>query len=111
MWSALDAFTISSPSATMSGRSFCGSRSTQMTGLSLELAVRAIDAALAKAAEISCAPLTVVVLDAGGHDVALKRQDGSGILRADIARGKAWGALGMGLSSRELAERAQKVPA
>ena len=81
-----------------------------MTGLSLELAVRAIDAALAKAAEISCAPLTVVVLDAGGHDVALKRQDGSGILRADIARGKAWGALGMGFSSRELAERAQKVP-
>jgi uncharacterized protein GlcG (DUF336 family) len=53
----------------------------------------------------------VVVLDAGGHDIALKRQDGSGILRADIARGKAWGALGMGFSSRELAERAQKVPA
>jgi uncharacterized protein GlcG (DUF336 family) len=55
--------------------------------------------------------LTVVVLDAGGHDIALKRQDGSGILRVDIARGKAWGALGMGFSSRELAERAQKVPA
>src|SRR5947207_9195286 len=81
-----------------------------MTGLSLELAVRAIDAALAKAAEISCAPLTVVVLDAGGHDVALKRQDGSGILRAVIARGKAWVALGMGFSSRELSEREQKVP-
>ena len=82
-----------------------------MTGLSLEQAVRAIDAALAKAIEMGCAPLTVVVLDAGGHDIALKRQDGSGILRADIARGKAWGALGMGFSSRELAERAQKVPA
>ena len=49
--------------------------------------------------------------DAGGHDIALKRQDGSGILRVDIARGKAWGALGMGFSSREIAERAQKVPA
>jgi uncharacterized protein GlcG (DUF336 family) len=66
-----------------------------MTGLSLELALRAIDAALARATEIGCAPLTVVVLDAGGHDIALKRQDGSGILRADIARGKAWGALGI----------------
>jgi uncharacterized protein GlcG (DUF336 family) len=52
----------------------------------------------------------VVVLDAGGHDLALKRQDGAGILRSDIARGKAWGALGMGFSSRELAARAQKVP-
>ncbi|HEX8010020.1 MAG TPA: heme-binding protein [Casimicrobiaceae bacterium] len=81
-----------------------------MTRLSLESALRVIDGALARAAEIGTAPLTVVVLDAGGHDIALKRQDGSGILRADIARGKAWGALGMGLSSRELAERAQKVP-
>src|SRR5260370_39465532 len=67
-----------------------------MTGLSLELALRAIDAALAKATEIGCAPLTVVVLDAGGHDIALKRQDGSGILRADIARGKAWARWGWG---------------
>src|SRR5437016_11882919 len=82
----------------------------QMTGLSLEQAVRAIDAALAKAIEMGCPPLTVAVLDAGGQDIALKRQDGSGILRADIARGKAWGALGMGFSSRELGDRAQKVP-
>ena len=82
-----------------------------MTGLSLELALRVIDAALARESELACAPLTVVVLDAGGHDLALKRQNGSGILRADIARGKAWGALGMGFSSREIAERAQKVPA
>ena len=56
-------------------------------------------------------PLCQAVLDAGGHDIALKRQDGAGILRADIARGKAWGALGMGFASRELAERAQKLPA
>ena len=82
-----------------------------MARLTLELAVRVIEGALARAAELDCAPLTVVVLDAGGHDITLKRQDGSGILRADIARGKAWGALGMGFSSRELAERAQKVPA
>ena len=81
-----------------------------MSQLTLENALRVIDGALRRAAELGCAPLTVVVLDAGGHDVALKRQDGSGILRVDIARGKAWGALGMGLSSRELGERAQKVP-
>src|SRR5437588_3554324 len=81
-----------------------------MSQLTLENALQVIDGALRRAAELGCAPLTVVVLDAGGHDVALKRQDGSGILRVDIARGKAWGALGMGLSSRELGERAQKVP-
>ena len=82
-----------------------------MIRLNLELALRVIDGAIVRASELGCVPLTVVVLDAGGHDIALKRQDGSGILRADIARGKAWGALGMGFSSRELAERAQKFPA
>src|SRR5216110_3633325 len=86
-------------------------RGFKMTRLTLELALRVIDGALARGSELACAPLTVVVLDAGGHDIALKRQDGSGILRVDVARGKAWGALGMGFSSRELAERAQKVPA
>jgi uncharacterized protein GlcG (DUF336 family) len=82
----------------------------QMSKLTLELALRVIDGALERAAELDCAPLTVVVLDAGGHEIALKRQDGSGILRVDIARGKAWGALGMGFSSREIGERAQKSP-
>jgi uncharacterized protein GlcG (DUF336 family) len=51
------------------------------------------------------------VLDAGGHMVALKREDKSGILRVEIAFGKAWGALGMGLGSRTLASRAPKQPA
>jgi uncharacterized protein GlcG (DUF336 family) len=56
-------------------------------------------------------PLTVVVLDAGGHPVVIKREDRSGILRVDIATGKAWGALGMGFGSRELFGRAAKAPA
>ena len=50
-------------------------------------------------------PLTVVVLDGGGHVVVLKREDGSGIMRADIATGKAWGALGMGIPSRLIRDR------
>ena len=82
-----------------------------MTRLTLELALRVLDGALARASELACAPLTVVVLDAGGHEVAVQRQDRSGILRVDIARTKAWGALGMGYASREIAERAQKAPA
>ena len=56
-----------------------------------------VDAALARGGELGLAPLTVAVLDPGGHLVVLKRQDGAGLLRADIAVAKAWGVLGMGL--------------
>ena len=69
-----------------------------------------VDAALKKGRETNCAPLTVAVLDAGGHLVAFKREDKSGILRFDIAFGKAWGALGMGFGSRTLYERAANTP-
>ena len=69
-----------------------------------------VDVALKKGRESNCAPLTVAVLDAGGHLVAFKREDKSGILRFDIAFGKAWGALGMGFGSRERADRASKNP-
>jgi uncharacterized protein GlcG (DUF336 family) len=65
-----------------------------------------ITAALKKGRETNCAPLTVAVLDAGGHLVSCQREDRSGILRFDIAFGKAWGALGMGFGSRTLNERA-----
>lgn len=47
-------------------------------------------------------PLSVAILDAGGHLVSFKREDGCGVVRADIAFGKAWGALGMGMSSRTI---------
>lgn len=64
-----------------------------------------VDAALAAARAAGLAPMTVVVLDPGGHAVALKREDGSGILRVEIATGKAWGALALGTGSRVLADR------
>jgi uncharacterized protein GlcG (DUF336 family) len=69
-----------------------------------------VDVALKKARDNNLAPLTVAVLDAGGHLVAFKREDKSGILRFEIAFGKAWGALGMGFGSRTLASRAAKTP-
>lgn len=69
------------------------------------------DAALRAGAEAGLLPLTVAVLDAGGHLVLLKRQDGSGNLRADIAIGKAAGALGMGISSRTIRDRLKDRPA
>jgi uncharacterized protein GlcG (DUF336 family) len=67
-----------------------------------------VDVTLKTGREKKFAPLTVAVLDAGGHLVAFKREDKSGILRFDIAFGKAWGALGMGFGGRTLAGRAPK---
>jgi uncharacterized protein GlcG (DUF336 family) len=52
----------------------------------------------------------VVVLDASGQLVAFAREDGASMFRFDVARGKAWGAVGMGASSRVLAERAKDNP-
>jgi uncharacterized protein GlcG (DUF336 family) len=82
-----------------------------MTSLSLHQAESIVDAGLDRARELKLKPLTIAVLDAGGHLVAFKRQDRSGILRPDIAQGKAWGALGMGLGGRALAQRAEMAPA
>jgi len=81
-----------------------------MPSLTLAQASTIVDIALKKGRDTNCAPLSVVVLDAGGHLVAFKREDRSGILRFDIAFGKAWGALGMGFGSRTLAERAAATP-
>jgi len=79
--------------------------------LSLAQASTVVDAALRHGVEHGCEPLTVAVLDPGGHLLVLKRQDGSAILRPQIAQAKAWGALGMGRGTRALAERAAAAPA
>ena len=52
----------------------------------------------------------IVVLDTGGHIVCAKREDGSGIIRYEIAVAKAYGALGMGWGSRTSMERATQNP-
>jgi uncharacterized protein GlcG (DUF336 family) len=77
----------------------------------LEIAEKIADGALKAGGEAGLLPLTVAVLDVGGHLVVLKRQDGSGNLRADIAIGKAAGALGMGISSRTIRDRLKDRPA
>jgi uncharacterized protein GlcG (DUF336 family) len=81
-----------------------------MSGLSLKAASLIVDAALERGRALGLAPLTVVVLDAGGHLKAAKREDGSSLLRPEIAMGKAWGVLGMGFGGRELARRAARAP-
>jgi len=81
-----------------------------MNSVSLDQADRIVTAALAAGRAHGMMPLTVAVLDAGGHLVALKREDRSGILRPQIAVGKAWGAIGMGVSSRLLRDRLSNRP-
>src|SRR5437016_7085359 len=76
--------------------------------LTLAQASTIVDVALKTGRDKKFAPLSVAVLDAGGHLVAFKREDKSGILRFDIAFGKAWAALGMGFGGRTLAGRAPR---
>ena len=81
-----------------------------MKTLTLSAADRIADKSLEKGRELKFSPLTVVVLDAGGQIKVAKRDDGSSLLRFEIALGKAWGTLGMGFGGREIARRALKVP-
>src|SRR5438034_10268784 len=78
--------------------------------LTLEQASIIVDKALENGRELGFKPLTVAVLDAGGQLKALKREDGSSLLRPEIAGGKAWGVLGMGFGGREFARRAAANP-
>ncbi len=78
--------------------------------ITLEQAKQIATATIQCARDRGAASLTVAVLDTGGHLVVLHREDHSGILRPQIATAKAWGALGMGLNSRELGRRAELVP-
>jgi uncharacterized protein GlcG (DUF336 family) len=81
-----------------------------MSNVTLAQASIIADRALDHARSLKLKPLTVAVLDAGGHLVALKREDKSSLLRPQIAQGKAWGVLGMGFGGREFAHRAAAAP-
>jgi uncharacterized protein GlcG (DUF336 family) len=82
-----------------------------MSNLSLDQANALITGAIAKALALQLKPLCIVVLDAGSNIMALQRQDGASVLRWKIALGKAAGALGVGVSSRKIADMAAERPA
>jgi uncharacterized protein GlcG (DUF336 family) len=81
-----------------------------MTQLTLAAAQTVITAALAHAREKSLAPMAVAVLDARGVLKALAAEDGTSLRRADIAIGKAHGAVSMGVGSRTLGKNAAERP-
>ena len=81
-----------------------------MGSVTLKQASAIVDQAIASGRQAGFLPLTVAVLDPGGHLVAFKREDGSGILRPQIAMGKAWGSLGMGVPSRKIRDNLADRP-
>ena len=81
-----------------------------MSNITLDQASTIIDTTLATGRDMDLKPLTVAVLDAGGHLIAMKREDKSGLLRYDVAAGKAWGALGIGMSTRQMKGRFEGNP-
>ncbi|KAB0483144.1 heme-binding protein [Pseudomonas sp. SWRI74] len=82
-----------------------------MSALTLKVAVNLVNEAITAGRAISAAPLTIAVLDAGGHLITLQREDGASLLRPQVAIGKAWGAIALGKGSRLLALDAQQRPA
>lgn len=78
--------------------------------IGLETAKSITAGARAAAKEYGLKPLTVVVLDPGGHVVSVEREDGSSNNRFEIAFGKAYGALALGMGSRSLMARAEQQP-
>ena len=78
--------------------------------LDLAQAKAVIDGVFAKAAEVGCRPLTAAVVDAGGHLLALHRQDGSPPLVPRVVQGKAGAAIGFNTNSRHLAGLAERSP-
>ncbi len=81
-----------------------------MSSLTLAQANRIIEVALSRAREMKVKPLSVAVLDAAGHVRSLQREDGASMFRNDVAVGKAWAAVGMGVASRTLLQRAKENP-
>jgi uncharacterized protein GlcG (DUF336 family) len=81
-----------------------------MADLTLAQANQILTGALQKARDSGYNPMGVAVLDASGDLKAFAREDGASMFRFDIARGKAWGAVGMGASSRVLGQRAKDNP-
>lgn len=81
-----------------------------MADLTLAVARTILDAALAAGVEKKLKPLVVTVLDARGCVKASAAQDGTSLMRGEIAHGKAYGALALGMGSRAIFQRAQEQP-
>lgn len=78
--------------------------------ITLDKARAMIAVARAKGREMGLNPLSIVVLDAGGHPLAFEREDGASPGRFEIARGKAYGAVMLGMPGSVQKARAEEQP-
>ena len=101
-------FTLSLPKVQSYAAAIIGGKKPMLT---LSTAQTILSTALKKGAELGLKPLAVIVLDSGGIPIVFARQDGASNLRFEIARGKAFGALGLGVSSRMIGMMAAERPA
>ncbi|MFZ0989807.1 MAG: heme-binding protein [Xanthobacteraceae bacterium] len=81
-----------------------------MTSVTLDQAERIIDAIIERGAALNCRPLSVIVVEPGCKVKAFKKEDGSSMIRFEMAYGKAYAALSLGRSSKLVRERAQERP-
>jgi uncharacterized protein GlcG (DUF336 family) len=82
-----------------------------MPEISLDQCERVIDAILARGRELNCRPLSVAVTDPGAHVKAFKKEDGSAMMRFEMAMGKAYAALALRRSSSLVRMRNEEKPA
>jgi uncharacterized protein GlcG (DUF336 family) len=85
-------------------------KGTAMSSISLDLANRIIEAVLRRAAEINCRPISVIVVEPGCKVKAFQKEDGSSMVRFEMAFGKAYAALALGRSSKLVRIRAEERP-
>jgi uncharacterized protein GlcG (DUF336 family) len=78
-----------------------------MSDISITKARMIIRKALATGRELGLKPLSVVVLDAGGHVKAFEREDGASPGRFGIAHGKAYGSVMLGMAGKAQMARAE----
>src|SRR3979411_2040032 len=81
-----------------------------MPALTLDQANRIIAVVLQRGAALDCRPLSVIVVEPGCKVKAFQKEDGSSMIRFEMAFGKAYSALALGRSSRRGAVRAQEKP-
>src|SRR5690606_29144293 len=98
------------PNPSVIGRGEKIERREEALTIALTAARDIVAAARAHSAKNNFKPLTIVVLDAGGHVVAVEREDGSSNKRFEVAFGKAHGALALGMGSRSIMARAEQQP-
>jgi uncharacterized protein GlcG (DUF336 family) len=81
-----------------------------MSEVTLEQSEHIIDAILARGRELGCRPLSVAITDPGAHVKAFRKEDGSAMMRFEMAMGKAYAALALGRSSSLVRVRNEEKP-